>query len=141
MRRKVCWQETCLFNSTPYFFPLGLSDRVCLLGSHVACHLESSHFLEIVHAFLSAGTVCFLYRLVLPHVRQSSAQLMALLLTVFPLCVHLDYGVNQSDCLCLFSSFWGFGFCTARIRTAFVFGGTLCAALPFRWGTCFVRKA
>lgn len=41
-------------------------------------------FLEVVHAVLSAGTVCFLYRIVLPHVRQRSAQAAALLLTVFP---------------------------------------------------------
>lgn len=41
-------------------------------------------FLELVHAALSAGSVCLLYRLVLPHVRRSSAQIAALLLTVFP---------------------------------------------------------
>lgn len=41
-------------------------------------------FLELVHATLSAGSVCLLYRLVLPHVRRSSAQIAALLLTVFP---------------------------------------------------------
>lgn len=41
-------------------------------------------FLELVHAALSAGSVCLLYRLVLPHVRRTSAQIAVLLLTVFP---------------------------------------------------------
>ena len=78
------------FNSTPYFFPLGLSDRVCLLGSHVACHLESSHFfLEIVHAFLSAGTVCFLYRLVLPSCPAIFGPADGLTSDSFPLCCTL----------------------------------------------------
>ena len=72
------------FNSTPYFSLWAYQTAfVCWEAMWLAIW-NHPIFLEIVHAFLSAGTVCFLYRLVLPHVRQSSAQLMALLLTVFP---------------------------------------------------------
>ena len=72
------------FNSTPYFSLWAYQTAfVCWEAMWLALW-NHPIFLEIVHAFLSAGTVCFLYRLVLPHVRQSSAQLMALLLTVFP---------------------------------------------------------
>lgn len=46
-------------------------------------------FLEIIHAALSAGSVCLLYRLVLPYVRRSSAQVASVLLTVFPFALTL----------------------------------------------------
>lgn len=40
--------------------------------------------MEIIHAAFSAGSVCLLYRLILPYVRFASAQVAALLLTAFP---------------------------------------------------------
>ena len=40
--------------------------------------------LKLVNCLLSAGSVCLLYRLVLPHVRPAAARTAALCLAVFP---------------------------------------------------------
>lgn len=45
--------------------------------------------LKLVNALLSAGTVCLLYRIARGVVRESAAQAMALLLTVFPFALTL----------------------------------------------------
>lgn len=84
------------FNSTPYFSLWAYQTAFVCWEAMWLSVWNHPIFLEIVHAFLSAGTVCLLYRLVLPHVRQSSAQLMTLLLTVFPfICTLTTVLTNQ----------------------------------------------
>ena len=72
------------FNSTPYFRLWAYQSAYVCWEAMWLTIWNHPIFLEIVHACFAAGTVCLLYRIVLPHVRQSSAQLMALLLTCFP---------------------------------------------------------
>lgn len=45
---------------------------------------DSPYCLRIVQALLSAGTVCLVYRMLLPHVRPAAARTAAVLLSLFP---------------------------------------------------------
>lgn len=72
------------YNSTTYFSLWAYSSAFVAWEAMWLSIWNNIIILKIVSAILSAGTVCLLYRIVRPNVRPASAQVMALLLTVFP---------------------------------------------------------
>ena len=106
------------FNSTPYFRLWAYQSAYVCWEAMWLTIWNHPIFLEIVHACFAAGTVCLLYRIVLPHVRQSSAQLMALLLTCFPFACTLTTVLTNQIPSAFFSCIGNLAFDLSRCRAS-----------------------